>query len=285
MMMFLSSVNVSFAGSHTYRSTRFPKRGTLEILLVSPPVLLWVQYRYTPWLCVKPCCNAMPNSPRSDAEFTARSSAVPTTLPPTTCRTLPVAFSRTRKSFGPRNTMLVGWSRPVTTVVTWRFRSTMDGPSGGGTDDGFTVSVPKRPCCSFPIPAVKNSVLEEDCATPKPKPNAHRPGIVIGLLFASLTLPRKFPESKSNTLIAPSPELPTNSALSNLPKPSNGAQAIPQGELSWPWLVNRFTRFPSVSKMSMNPWPAPATSSFFCASCNAQDTYSLALIEAMPNGA
>ena len=42
------------------------------------------------------------------AEVTARSRAVPTITPLTTCCTLPLAFSRTRKSLGPRKVMLVG---------------------------------------------------------------------------------------------------------------------------------------------------------------------------------
>src|SRR4051812_1659903 len=44
-----------------------------------------VQYRYTPGLPGKSGCSAMPRSPRSDAELTARSSTVLWTAPFTTC--------------------------------------------------------------------------------------------------------------------------------------------------------------------------------------------------------
>jgi hypothetical protein len=91
--------------------------------------------------------------------------------------------------------------------------------------------------------------------------------MMIGWPPALLTLPRNAPESKSKALTEPSPKLPTNRALSKLPKPSKGAQAIPQGELSSPLLMNRRSRFPSVSKMSTNPFPGPATSSRLAASC------------------
>src|SRR5262252_4992672 len=165
--------------------------------------------------------------------------------------------------------MLVGWFNPETTVVTCRFGSTISGPSGGGSEDGLTLSVPNSPCCSAAIPAVKNSVLDEAPATPRPNCRAQIPGMVIGARLASLTAPRNSPESKSNALIEPSPKLPTNSALPNLPKPSKGDQAIPQGELSGPWLVKRFTSFPFVSYTSMNPCPAPGASSFLSASCKA----------------
>src|SRR5262252_8745779 len=147
--------------------------------------------------------------------------------------------------------MLVGWFNPETTVVTCRFGSTISGPSGGGSEDGLTLSVPNSPCCSAAIPAVKNSVLDEAPATPRPNCKAQIPGMVIGVLLASLTFPRNAPESKSNTLTEPSPKLPTNNPLLKSPKPSKGDQAIPQGELSGPWLVKRCSRFPSVSKMSM----------------------------------
>src|SRR5215472_7372440 len=68
--------------------------------------------------------------------------------------------------------MLVGWSKPDTTVVTFRFGSTIVGPSGDGSDDVSTVSVPKRPCFSLPIPAVKNKLLEVVFAAPRPNCSA-----------------------------------------------------------------------------------------------------------------
>jgi hypothetical protein len=42
-----------------------------------------------------------------------------------------------------------------------------------------------------------------------------------------------------------------------------GASARPQGELSAPWAAKRDSRLPSKSKVSMKPWPGPATSSCF----------------------
>ena len=68
------------------------------------------------------------------------------------------------------------------------------------------------------MPAVKKSVLDDALATPRPNCSAQTPGMWIGVLPASFTVPRKSPESKSNALILPSPKLPTKSALSKLPK-------------------------------------------------------------------
>src|SRR6266852_3895456 len=48
--------------------------------------------------------------------------------PLTTCLTLPVLFSSTRKSSGPRKAMPVGSVSPETTVFTDRFGSSMHGP-------------------------------------------------------------------------------------------------------------------------------------------------------------
>src|SRR5919197_419363 len=191
----------------------------------------------------------IPSSPRSEKLFTGRVRTVWTT-PSTTCCTFPVAFSSTKKSFGPRKAMLVGWSRPETTVLTLRFGSTIVGPAGGGSEDGLTFKVPKRPCCSSSIPAVKK-IVEELPGRPSPNWSAQTPGIVIGAPLELLTLPRKSPESKSNALIVPSPKLPTRSALSKPPKPSNGAQAIPHGELSSPLLVNRCSSLPCESELSI----------------------------------
>src|SRR5919201_4630049 len=127
--------------------------------------------------------------------------------------------------------MLVGWSSPDTTVLTERLGSTIVGPAGGGNEEGLTVSLPSSPCCSSSIPAVKK-IVDELLGRPSPNCNAQTPGMTIGLPLASVTLPRNSPESKSKALIEPSPKLPTKSALSNAPKRSNGAHAIPHGELS-----------------------------------------------------
>ena len=56
------------------RSTRLPSSGTLAVTLVSGPVLLSVQRMNTCGVAGKFGCRAMASSPRSDAEFTARSS-------------------------------------------------------------------------------------------------------------------------------------------------------------------------------------------------------------------
>src|SRR5437879_3196694 len=108
----------------------------------------------------------------------------------------------------------------------------MVGPSGGGTEDGFTVSEPNSPCCSPSIPAVKKSVFDDAAATPRPNSSAQTHGILICVPPASVTVPRNSPESKSKALMEPSPKLPTNNALLNFAKPSKGAQAIPHGEFS-----------------------------------------------------
>src|SRR5262245_58569984 len=107
----------------------------------------------------------MPSRPRSEPELTARSSTVAWTAPLTTRRTRPVLFSRTRKSFGPRNAIVVGSTRPLTTVLTPKFVS---GPSGVGcatASDGPPVAtaraasspaphgaIPRQPACA-PVPA------------------------------------------------------------------------------------------------------------------------------------
>lgn len=74
----------------------------------------------------------MPSRPRSDAEFTLRSSTGPCRFPFSTRCTLPLAFSNTKMSFGPRNAILVGWSSPVTTVLTMRLSSSIVGDAAAG---------------------------------------------------------------------------------------------------------------------------------------------------------
>ena len=72
-------------------------------------------------------CRAMPSRPRSEAEFTGRSSTVVPTTPLVTRFTRPDAFSLIRKSSGPMKAMQVGCVRPSTTVATWRVLSVSDG--------------------------------------------------------------------------------------------------------------------------------------------------------------
>src|SRR5438270_587240 len=123
---------------------RLPRSGTAKILVESAPSSgvsahsvsvgkygfsaggggAWhVQYKYTPGFVGKFGCSAIPNNPRSDEEFTARSIAVFCTAPFTTCLTLPVLFSNTRNSLLPRNAIDVGVVRPVTTACTVKFGS------------------------------------------------------------------------------------------------------------------------------------------------------------------
>jgi hypothetical protein len=49
------------------------------------------------------------------------------TAPPVTLFTFPVAFSKTKKSFAPKNAIAVGVSNPLTTVRAAKFRSTKAG--------------------------------------------------------------------------------------------------------------------------------------------------------------
>ena len=64
--------------------------------------MLSVQYRYTKPVRREVGMQAIPSSPRSEAKFTVRSSAVPVTAPFTTLCTLPLFFSSTSMSLGPR---------------------------------------------------------------------------------------------------------------------------------------------------------------------------------------
>ena len=88
--------------------------------MVSTPVLLSVQRMNTCGVAGKFGCRAMASNPRSDAEFTARSSTRLGWITPLMTRfTCPEAFSRTRKSFSPRNTIPIGCTIPeLSTVVT-----------------------------------------------------------------------------------------------------------------------------------------------------------------------
>src|SRR5215216_3908107 len=120
--------------SQTYRSTRLPSSGVWLSTAVSASVELSVQYRYTPGLAGKSGCRAIPSSPRSDPEFTARSRTVPCTTPSTTRWTRPVAFSSTSMSLAARKARLVGWLKPSTTVRTPRLGSSITGPLDCASD-------------------------------------------------------------------------------------------------------------------------------------------------------
>src|SRR5919106_1324460 len=77
----------------------------------------------------------MPSRPPPHPVFTARSTAVPMTVPSTTRCTRPVAFSSTSMSFGPRKAMLVGVTSPAAAVRT---------ASSGSTTDGAAPAWPAR---------------------------------------------------------------------------------------------------------------------------------------------
>src|SRR5688572_10836370 len=66
--------NASVLPFHTYRSTRLPSVGTSEMTFVSEPVLLCVHRTYMDGFVGKLGCSTRLSNPRSDAEFTARSS-------------------------------------------------------------------------------------------------------------------------------------------------------------------------------------------------------------------
>ena len=65
--------------------------------------------------------------PRSDAEFTARSSTTPRTSPSTTRLTWPLAFSSTSMSPLPMKAIETGWLKPEAAVLTARSGSTSSG--------------------------------------------------------------------------------------------------------------------------------------------------------------
>jgi hypothetical protein len=112
-MMLVSKVSVEAAAFQTKRSTRLPSRGTFAVTLVSAPVLLSVHRTYTWGVAGKFGCRAMLSRPLSDAEFTARSSTGVAWMAPFVTRfTCPEAFSITKKSPGPRNTMPMGCATP-----------------------------------------------------------------------------------------------------------------------------------------------------------------------------
>ena len=71
--------------------------------------------------------SAIPSSPRSDAELTARSSTTSGAAPFLMRLTWPVDFSSTRKSWSLRNSIWTGCVSPDTTVRTSSFGSTTDG--------------------------------------------------------------------------------------------------------------------------------------------------------------
>src|SRR4051812_19016247 len=121
----------------------------------SLPVLLSVQYRYTLGLAGKLGCRAIPSKPRSELELTGKSKTTAVTAPLTTRFTWPEAFSMTRKSFGPRKAMPVGWLNPPTTVVTCRFGSVSDGTAANPATD---ENVQKRNRAADQL-SIRNSLL------------------------------------------------------------------------------------------------------------------------------
>ncbi len=132
--------HVSELPSQTKRSTRLPNNGTARRSSVSSPSAgssghsIWVgkygfsvgggaahvQKRYTYPLFSNSGWSAMPRRPRSELEFTARSSTAPRTEPFITCITWPVFFSNTNISSSPTKAMLIGVVNPLATVLTSR---------------------------------------------------------------------------------------------------------------------------------------------------------------------
>jgi hypothetical protein len=141
--------NVSFEPSHTKRSTRFPSSGTLPFTFVSSPIELSVQYRYTQPLTRTLLSSAMLSSPRSEFEFTARSSTGSGRKTPSmTRRTCSLAFWLTRMSFSPMKAIPVGWLSPNVTVRTAR--------SGSSTSGGPVWA--SAACGSTSAPRIASSV-------------------------------------------------------------------------------------------------------------------------------
>src|SRR5262249_54735173 len=103
------------------------EQGSLAEHRVSLPVVLSVQYRETPGLVGKAGCSAIPKPPRSEPKLTGKSSTVLFIVPFITRCTFPVSFSSTRMSSSPRNAMVVGLLRPLTTVLTSNLGSTTVG--------------------------------------------------------------------------------------------------------------------------------------------------------------
>src|SRR3984893_12963378 len=115
------------------------------------------------------------------------------------------------------------------------------------------------------IPAEKNNVSGSPPLPPLPKRNPQSPSIAIGLLEASVSEPREAPVEGSNALVWPSPKLPTKTSFAHNTKLADST-ARAHGEFSTPFEAKRFKRFPFRSNSSINPCPAPATSSCFAAS-------------------
>jgi hypothetical protein len=83
----------------------------------------------------------MLNRPRSTAKLTGSVSTGPWMTPSTTRCTLPVLFSVTSRSSGPRNATPVGSVSPLTTVLSARCGSSSDGVEAGGTTVVTAVAV------------------------------------------------------------------------------------------------------------------------------------------------
>src|SRR5262249_62418883 len=79
--------------------------------------------------------------------------------------------------------------------------------------------------------------------TPLPNVNPHRPSILSGRPARFASWPRKRPLFGLNTLIRPSPKLPTSSLLLTLPRPA-GANVSPHGESNVPCDARRRSRCP-----------------------------------------
>src|SRR5690242_1685824 len=74
------------------------------------------------------------------------------------------------------------------------------------------VMVPKRPCISPSIPAVKNRVVEEPAFALFPKANAHRPSMVRTESSGFLTMAMNLPVKPLKAAIWPLPKFPTRMA-------------------------------------------------------------------------
>src|SRR5437762_2924261 len=110
----------------------------------------------------------MPKPPRSDALFTARSSGGGLCTAPLITRcTLPVFFSKMKKSLLPMKAMLVGCERPATTVRTDRFGSVREGPLAGELIVVWRLTELSLPSGSFSLAATLAVFVNvpADCGT------------------------------------------------------------------------------------------------------------------------
>src|SRR5215469_6983836 len=89
---------------------------------------------------------------------------------------------------------------------------------------------------------------------------AHKPSIIMCEPSGLVSLPSNLPVTGLNTLIDPSPKLPTRSWPANGPNFA-GAIIMPHGALRTLFDTRRLTRWPCVVKRSRYPRPGPSTSS------------------------